>query len=493
MKNDLYIIDSFLKKNFGILLDNKRKQIFYQNLNKRIKKSGMESVAHYYQYIKSHNGRDELQALISFLTIGETYFLRNVFQWNALQKYIIPQILKAKKGKQKTLSIWSAGCSTGEESYTIAIMLYESLPYIRNWDINIMATDVNQLSLNMAQKGLYSANSFRETPDYFRNKYFFPVNDKYKIDPKFKPFIKFKKFNFISTSGYSDYYNSFDIIFCRNVLMYFSSDVSKKILQSLIQCLVQDGYLFLGHVEGPIAKNTHLKPISVFNTVVYQNKQPHPPPIKNEETFHKKYEKYKNLKTISKTADTSIKNQNHTNDSSFQAKKNKSDHSTDSKKFYEKALHLYANGKIDAAKQLIESYSLGDHQDNLNILILSGLIQINKKNIEKATLIYHQALTDYDLTPETYMLGAMINEEKNNYDEAIKDCRNAIFLDHQFFYPHFRLGSIFNQLGDHEKMQKAFKNALNTLNSEKRERLILFCEGYSESSIRNYLLSYVMI
>jgi len=491
MKNDLDIINSFLKNKFGIVLDDKRKRIFNQTLNKRIKKTGMENAETYYQYIKSHNGREELQELISFLTIGETYFLRNLYQWKALQKYIIPQIVKDKKGKPKTLSIWSAGCSTGEESYTIAIMLYESLPFMINWDIKIMATDVNGQSLNMAKKGLYSENAFRETPCDFRNKYFFPVKDKYKIDPKFKSLVEFKKFNFISNNHYSVYENTFDIIFCRNVLMYFSPDVSKRILQSLTQCLVQNGYLFLGHVEGPIAKHASLKPISVFNTIVYQKTVPQTTDQSAQITLP---EKYQQLLPSNKTSSacTSIQ-KNSTYNDSFENSENRIIYQNDSiENIYDKALNCYANGKIDAAMQLIESCSCVASKDKLNMLILSGLIQINKKNIEKARWFYNQALTDYDLTPETYMLGAIINEEKMNFENAIKDCRNAIFLDNQFFYPHFRLGSIYNKLGDHEKKQKAFQNALNLLKYEKKERFLLFCEGYSETSLRKYILIYLM-
>jgi len=470
------IIQSYITDNFGLLIDDKKKN-FNQIINNRINKTKLKNADNYIKYIKSLQGKDELKKLISFLTVGETFFLRNKNQWAAFNKYIIPEIVKQKRLKEKTLRIWSAGCSTGEEAYTIAIMLYENLPFFTSWDIKILASDINYESILKAKNGVYTRNAFRNCPNDFLSNYFLKKNDNYMIDEKFKKLIEFKYLNLISKDVFYNKNSYFDVIFLRNVLIYFSPKTSKSVLINICNCLKKDAFLLLGNVEGSMTKYTKLKSITSCNTFIYQNKledicnnKPEKNRTKNQnnilflENNSKKI--YKSSK-LSTNKDQDIINNNYSN-------------------IYNQAVKSFLNGKIDDAELIIKQ---NNHKiiNDFQTLILSGLIYINKRDFKKAFYVYQKALTNNDLSAETYMLGAIFNEKIKDYSKAVLNCQKAIFLEKNFFCPHFKLGSIYNIIGDQKKMNHYYKNALKFLPEEKEDRLALFCDGYNHQLIRQFL------
>jgi len=468
-------IYSFFQNKFGFHFDEDKKKRLAYLLASRMKKNGLTNERDYLDLICSHAGKSERQFMVAAFTVGETYFLRNSYHWKALKNKILPEIIKRKLHRDdKSLRIWSAGCSSGEESYTIAIVISEALSYYQKWNIDILATDINESSLNHAKKGIYTENAFRETSDDFKNKYFSKVKGKYKIRKNYQQMITFEQLNLINNNGFPIHYSCFDIIFCRNVLMYFSSKISASIMHFMFNALNDDGYLFLGHTEGPITKDFNLKPLSFYNSIVYQKQREVPSQLRPEppKTTHLQQGKKIDLNRAIKTV--------------------KKDHIKDlptnlmSQNYFSEALDLYSIGKIDEAQNMLNKHN---KNQTLYSLLLVGLIYLQKKDLHAAQVIFKEAQLIYDLTPETHMLGAMIHEEMNNISEAINGCRNAIFLDQAFFSPHFRLGEIYRKLGDREKMQKSFNNALRFLHLESSDRLKLFCVGYNKEYLEDYLKS----
>jgi chemotaxis protein methyltransferase CheR len=476
MKHTGHMIFSFFQNTFGFHLDEDKKKHLKRLLTSRIKKNGLTNEKDYLDLICSQGGKSERQFMIAAFTVGETYFYRNTNHWEALKHKIIPEIMKKKRqSSDKTLRIWSAACSSGEESYTIAIVVSESLSCYQTWDIDILATDINEASLNHARKGIYTENSFRDVCDDFKEKYFLKRKGKYKIQSHYKKMITFEPFNLINQNGFPKHYSNFDIIFCRNVLMYFSPEIAKNIMGNLYHTLNDDGYLLLGHTEGPITKDFQLKPLSFYNSIVYQKKctgeniqSQLEPPKRNP--LHQ-------VKKINENHHTKIENKQPRKQLSTPVRP---------KNYYAAALDLYSVGRIDDAQQMLNKHN---ENQTLSSLLLVGLIYIHKKNINAAQVIFKEAQLIYDLTPETQMFGAMIHEEMNNLQEAINGCRRAIFLDPNFFFPHFRLGEIYRQLGDQEKMKKSFKNALKNLYLDNSDRLKLFCLGFSKDFLADYLKS----
>ena len=218
------------------------------------------------------------QELIDIVTVGETYFFRNLDQFTALRTEVLPAIIeRRRRAGSKQLRLWSAGCATGEEPYSLAILLRELLPDIDDWQIALLATDLNTTSLERARRGLYRSWSFRnETPDDVRTRWFAPEADGYRLAPAIRGMVAFLPLNLVS-----DHYPSFesgtmhmDVIMCRNVTIYFDQDTTREIVRRLYQALTDDGWLVVGHAEPMASIYNGFEPRNFPNTVLYQKTSP---------------------------------------------------------------------------------------------------------------------------------------------------------------------------------------------------------------------------
>jgi len=200
---------------------------------------------------RDEDGGRELQGLVSRLTVGETYFFRNRGQFAALRDHVLPDIIKRRRGKQQTLRIWSAGCSTGEEPYSLAILLRELLSDIDSWKIHLLATDLNADALTAAQEGLYRNWSFREVEEHYRQRYFTPEGESSRIRPEVRSLVSFRYLNLVD-EVYPAAVNgteALDLILCRNVMIYFPPAVCQEITRRFFGSLSEHGYLLVGHSE----------------------------------------------------------------------------------------------------------------------------------------------------------------------------------------------------------------------------------------------------
>ena len=239
---------------------------------KRINYLGIESYEEYYEYLKfKSSGNQEKKYLFEAITINETYFFRNQAQLDALVTNIIPELLnsKAKFGKQK-LRIWSAASSSGEEAYSIAIIINDLLkPKYPMLEVEIVGTDIDHSVIETAKSGIYKEYSIRNIPAYYLKKYFKSYDNIYELIPAIKNMAVFKNLNLIDDSEMRAMSN-FDIIFCANVLIYFDLKAKIKVINHLYNSLGKGGYLFIGYAE-----TLHMisKAFSIINypkTIVYK-------------------------------------------------------------------------------------------------------------------------------------------------------------------------------------------------------------------------------
>src|SRR5450759_866299 len=196
--------------------------------------------------------KGQIEILASYLTISETYFWREPRVFAAFSQNILAELVASKKERGKSITIWCAGCSTGEEAFSIAIALHRTIPEIKDWKITILATDINTKALSKARKGVYSSWSFRNSPSWLKNSYFKSINNKeYKIIPEIKKMVTFSSFNLTHENFLSSVCKNhkMDIIFCRNVLMYFTSEWAAKVSQNLFHSLSEEGWLVVSSCE----------------------------------------------------------------------------------------------------------------------------------------------------------------------------------------------------------------------------------------------------
>jgi chemotaxis protein methyltransferase CheR len=255
LEEDVFrLIRDFVKDYCGIYFDDDSRYLLEKRLSRRVRIHHFSNFREYYRYLLYHKDRDqELASIIDIITVNETYFFREQNQLKTLSEEILPEILQTNKDKKK-LRIWSAGCSTGEEPYTVAMIVLEKARF-RDWDIEIFGSDINQRVLQVARSGVYRKNSFRTTEPYFMHKYFSEEDGLSTISDKVKQYVNFTHLNLLDPFKIK-LFGAMDIIFCRNVLIYFDQSSRKKVIEMFYERLVDGGYLLLGHAESLINLST---------------------------------------------------------------------------------------------------------------------------------------------------------------------------------------------------------------------------------------------
>lgn len=249
------LLAKYIKNEYGIVLNETKKSLVVNRVFKRINSLNLASIDDYLDFAFSDSGRKEKDKLGDLLSTNKTYFFRENEHFDFIKHKII------KLGT--SLDIWCSACSSGEEAYSIAMILKESSP-----TFSILANDISKKSLDLAKAGEFHENQLWTTPNYYLKRYFKkiekPIGIYYQIDLKLQQNIRFEYFNLIKDQ--LNNFKKFDFIFCRNVLIYFDTDTKIKVINSLIKHLKTDGYLILGSTEGFIGNELGLKQIqpSIF-------------------------------------------------------------------------------------------------------------------------------------------------------------------------------------------------------------------------------------
>ncbi len=270
LMDDLYgKFTDVIYKRTGLYYELAKKYFVQKRLEKRIEELGMESFKEYYQLIKFSADQSEFDKLVNDLTVNETYFFRDFPQLENFAEEVLPEYIKYKETKNNyKLKIWSAACSSGEEPYTLSIILMEMLEDYEKWDIQIIATDINTEVMAMAQRGIYDSRSIRDVPEEYLSKYFTSRNGKHQINLNVRKSVTFRRVNLMDSQDVRNI-TECDFIFCRNCLIYFDDDSRKKVVESMYNSLSSCGYIFLGHSESIGRISSAFKVQRIGKTIVY--------------------------------------------------------------------------------------------------------------------------------------------------------------------------------------------------------------------------------
>lgn len=248
-RKEFMLFQAFIYEHIGISLGEHKIYLVQARLAKRVKQLGLESFGEYYDFLVADKRGDELEYLSSLISTNVTSFFREAKQWEFL-KQELPKILEQRGGK---LRIWSAACSSGEEPYSLAMFLKEHLPRDKTYDIKILATDVSSKVLKIATQGIYSHKACTTLDAHYIERYFSSLyhnqQPAYQIDERLKKMVLFREFNLV-TGNYDLFKStSFDIIFCRNVMIYFDKPTQNGLVEKFFSLLNKEGYLFIGSSE----------------------------------------------------------------------------------------------------------------------------------------------------------------------------------------------------------------------------------------------------
>ncbi len=260
----------FIRSSYGINLAKKRSLVLGRLYN-YIAQSGFDSFSEYFQYIVSDTTGKAGTILVNKLTTNHTYFLREPQHFEFLERVALPYLVKAAAREDRDLRVWSAGCSTGEEPYTLAMIIDSFLgPEKRLWDAKILATDISTAVLDKARQAVYLNSQLETMPGNWRTKYFRRLDDEYSaLNETIRQEVIFRRFNLMNEA--LPFKKKFHIIFCRNVMIYFEADTKRELLNRFYEHMEPGGYLFVGHSE---SVNRHESKFSFVAPAIYRKDRP---------------------------------------------------------------------------------------------------------------------------------------------------------------------------------------------------------------------------
>lgn len=381
----------------------------------------------------------EWQRLIHALTIGETYFLRDTRHFQILRESILARLmLKRRRKGDLRMTIWCMGCATGEEPYSIATVLQEFLADISQWELTILGTDINQRALDAARQAVYRQWSFRHTPTGFIKRYFTPVDESsYQLNKAICDRVTFRQHNIMDGAPL----HGVDIIFCRNVLMYFSRDYAAKAERILYQSLAPGGWLLLGQAEALHSRDNnwtmHLHP----GTPIYQkpsDTQPLSKPVSYPSRPFRVGDDYINQ-----------------------------DESAD----YSRAIQAVHEDHPQRAEIHIGRL-LADHPLHAKAHVLLASIFANRQAYPEAQAHLDEALTINGLLADAHYIRALIQLEQDDTDSAIQSLSAAVYCQRDHALASFTLGNLFAQQGDKTRAEKNWRNVRRAIEKCKADDYI---------------------
>jgi chemotaxis protein methyltransferase CheR len=367
--------------------------------------------------LNARSAAKELESLINHLTVGETYFFREKRTFEILAEHILPAVIRARRNGERRLRIWSAACCTGEEPYSIAIVLRRMIPDWEDWNITLLATDINSRFLRKAISGECGKWSFRDAPPWLCGGYFQTTDDKhFKILPEIMRIVKFARLN-LAEDGYPSVENdtnAMDVIFCRNVLMYFTAAQAHKVIRRLYRAQADGGWLIVGAGELSNVSCVPYVTAKCDGAIIYQKGGEAPLADSSE------------LETAASAPITAVESwPEHLVDEPPECP---SDPSPQTSTPGQLAVSLANQGKLSAALEHCDQW-----------------IAIDRLNAS------------------SHCLRGVILQEQGNIDEALRSLRTAMYLDPNCARAHFVMGSIARSHGDWREATRHLSNTRKLL------------------------------
>lgn len=407
--------------------------------------------------------RDQVEILASHLTTGETYFFRDSGVFEILGERIIPELIRARKGTGRRIRIWSTACCTGEEPYSMAILLSRTLPDLKEWDISILATDINPCFLRKASEGVYGSWSFRGCPPPVIEKYFRKVGEgRFELSDDIRRMVTFAYHNLVDDPypSLANQTDVVDVIFCRNVLMYFSEEMAKRVVLNLSRHLAEGGWLVTAPSESQHVPSDPFSAIHFSDAILYRKESGRQKEI--EITRAVPDLKHAEVKAAPQVFYHALKKstvpRHRTGKTSPLDAEGKG--TQDARKIsYETARVLYEQGCYDeAAEELLKFVSCNPNV--VEALSMLTRVYANQGNLLEALKWCEKAIESDKLSPGLHYLRTTILQEQGAFEEAIRSLKRVLYLDPNFVLAHFAMGVLNCQLGQTRKASKDFSNVL---------------------------------
>lgn len=439
--------------------------------------------------------KNQIEVLAGHLTVGETYFFREKKSFESLEEHVLPELIRSRRETEQRLRIWSAGCSTGEEAHSIAILLSKMIPDLKDWNITILATDINPRFLWKASEGVYREWSFRNNPPWIQERYFKRTKEgRFEILPYIRNMVTFSYHNLAEDSYPSllNNTNAMDIIFCRNVLMYFAQDRAKKVIQNLYRSLVDGGWLIVSPSEASHILFSQFVPVNFPEAILYRKDSKKSrmaeDSLQKEITTYKLHDEVKLplppvYELVAEPALESVQPQSDKGEVVAESRS-----AEPQPTLYKEAFALYGQGRYAEAEEKI-TMLLSQDQDTAKAMILLARVYANQGRLSEALEWCEKAITADRLNPVCYCLLATILQERDQAEEAVASLKRAIYLDPSFVLAHFALANLALRQGKLKESGKHFENVFSLLRAYRQEEILPESEGMTAGRLSEIIAS----
>jgi len=489
---ELELFQSAISERLGLRFDDNRFTFLAEVLARRVQARRLSARAYLAALAARLEASDELSALSRELTVGETYFFRQPDQFHALRDVALPERLSAR-ASSRALRLLSAGCSSGEEAYSLAIVLRER-GLEPGFEVSITGLDLNPDSLAKAAAGLYSPWALRETPPDVRERWFSPEGRDFRLSRTLREAVRFAQHNLILESPRLLPPGSLDVIFCRNVLMYFTQEHAAAIVERFARALAPGGFLFLGHAETlrGLSHSFHLR--HTHNTFYYQRRDgvervepdvprawpSSPTPVDPAgdawigpwlDTVERSSQRIRELRELGAPAEVPTP-----------APPSESYPPASGDVGLEPTLELLRRDRFAEALSALERLSPSEKADPAALLLQAALLT-HQGELGGAEDTCHELLRRDDMNAGAHYLLALCSERRGLLPAAVEHDLTAAYLDNEFAMPHLHLGLMARRRLDLDSARRELGQALTLLEREDASRLLLFGGGFSRSAL----------
>lgn len=439
----------------GIFFDRSKWELLRLGLSDRAEATDTASLSDYYEKITTEaDGEEELRHLLDHLSVQETQFFRNLPQFDALQKYVIPEIARRKQNGHRSLRLWSAGCSTGQESYSLAMSALDILPDPESWNIQILGTDLNQQALAIAEKGWYPEKKLTGIDRSHREKYFRPLDGGFVVTEPVRRMVHFVRHNMVNDQLPMSIFGTCDVVFCRNVIIYFTHDTAKYVIEHFFDIMNPGGYLFLGHSETLWKMSAKYSLVEMGDAFIYKKSLP-------RSIEGRRFIPDRRMREVPLPTDV-----------------------------YDDRRVKVSRRDVTGVEELIHrqeaqvpSKEADTESEEPNIQKGRSFLELGE--YDKASECLAEAVKQDGTNAELFFLQGLALEKANRPDEATESYRKAIYCDENYSIAYFHMASVLEHGGSLKAAVREYRNAARSLRKDPVERWDNYLDAYDMESVIN--------
>ncbi|MGC8958336.1 MAG: CheR family methyltransferase [Chloroflexia bacterium] len=452
----------------GIYLDDSRRRSFSRTVAGRLSHHGLRTWEDYRALLDSPAGKEEMSALLEEVVNRETSFFRNPRHFRLLAEVVLPELERLRPAGLP-LRLWSAGCSTGQEAYSLAITVAETLGCPPRRPVEILATDLSRQALEYARQGRFTERQVQRVEPAYLSRYFERQGEWYSVKPELRELVRFHEVNLVA-EPLPPFVHGVDVIFCRNVTIYFRIETSRRLMANLYRCLKEGGYLFIGFSETLWQVFDAFERVQRGGVFFYRKGKaarptrpevplPRPRSVPGGSSVERPL--------FLGTAPTHPQPIRRTGDERRQAAADEEP----ARAHYQHGLSCLRDGMYEEA---VEAFRAALREEPNLVEAFCGLAQVyaNQGRYTEALRACERALELDDLAEEAYLLRGLIHRQQGRLEQAVADLERAAYLNPSSPTAHYYLGDLFLALSDRRRAAQAFRRTWRTLLGRPEEDLI---------------------